>query len=101
MKSRSISIFEEYIQSEKTREQYLFHLRKFAEFGLLNELKEYEETMKNSSVIPNFDPIEIFSINNKIIQRDGSYVTEARAIRNLIDHHKYDLDVTSSRHNSF
>jgi len=32
MKSQSISVFEEYAQSDKTREQYLFHLTKFAEY---------------------------------------------------------------------
>jgi len=32
MKSRSISVFEKYMQSEKTREQYLFHLEKFVEY---------------------------------------------------------------------
>ena len=43
MKIRPISMFEEYIQSEKTREPYMLHLRKFAEYynlesvdGILN-----------------------------------------------------------------
>jgi len=38
MKSRSISVFEEYIQSDKTREQYLFHLRKFTEHYKLESI---------------------------------------------------------------
>lgn len=67
-----------------------------SEFGLLNELKGYEKIMKNNSITPNFDPVQIFSINNKIDQKDGSYITEARALRNLVDHHKYDLDMKST-----
>jgi len=50
-KSRSILIFEQYVQSSKTREQYLYHLTKFAEhyhlksidsilFFDINDLKE-------------------------------------------------------------
>ncbi|MDH3658090.1 MAG: hypothetical protein OEM77_08155 [Nitrosopumilus sp.] len=38
MKSRSISVFEEYVQSDKTCEQYLFHLTKFAEYCNLESI---------------------------------------------------------------
>ncbi len=33
MKTRAIQIFEEYIQSEKTREQYMYNLKRFAIFN--------------------------------------------------------------------
>lgn len=67
-----------------------------SEYGLLNEIKNYEKIMKDNSAQVNFDPIQIFSINNPIQQQNGTFITEARAIRNLIDHHKYDLDLKSN-----
>jgi len=63
-----------------------------SEFGLLNELQNYVKIMRNNSAQVNFDPIQIFSINNAVQQNGGSFITEARAIRNLIDHHKFDLN---------
>ena len=79
MKSRSISVFEEYVQSEKTREQYLFHLNKFAEYcnlesidGILkfenNDLKEkiedYVILFKNQGKSPNYIRIITFAIQS-------------------------------------
>ena len=37
-KPRSILIFEQYVQSEKTQEQYLYHLSKFAEYHKLKSI---------------------------------------------------------------
>lgn len=67
-----------------------------SEYALLNELANYEKIMEKNSATISFDPIKIFSVKNSIQQKDGSLITEARAIRNLIDHHKFDLDVKSN-----
>jgi len=79
MKSRSISVFEEYVQSDKTREQYLFHLTKFAEYcklesidGILKfesvDLKErvedYVILFKNQGKSPNYIRIITFAIQS-------------------------------------
>ena len=67
-----------------------------SEYGILNELKKYEKIMKTNSAQVNFDPVKIFSIHNQIKQRDGTFGTEARTIRNLLDHHNYDLNDTGN-----
>ncbi|MGB6463555.1 MAG: hypothetical protein WBF38_04965, partial [Nitrosotalea sp.] len=67
-----------------------------SEYAILNELANYKKIMETNSVTVSFDPIKIFSVKNSIQQKDGSFITEARAIRNLIDHHKFDLDVKSN-----
>jgi len=79
MKSRSISVFEEYVQSEKTREQYLFHLRKFAEYyklesidGILNfesndlkeKIEDYVILFKNQGKSLNYIRIITFAIQS-------------------------------------
>ena len=38
MKSRSVLVFEQYIQTDATREHYLYHLNKFAEHYDLESL---------------------------------------------------------------
>lgn len=67
-----------------------------SEYALLKELQNYKKIMERNSATVSFDPIKIFSINNPIETQDGKFITEARAIRNLIDHHKFDLDVKSN-----
>lgn len=67
-----------------------------SEYALLKELSNYKKIMETNSATVSFDPIKIFSVNNPIQKRDGKFITEARAIRNLIDHHKFDLDVKSN-----
>jgi len=62
-----------------------------SEYGILEELQKYVEIMKTNSTTPTFDPVEVFSITGKIEQRNGSFGTEARTIRNMFDHHNYDL----------
>jgi hypothetical protein len=66
-----------------------------SEYALLNELSNYKKLMETNSVTVSFDPIKIFSVKNSIQQKDGTFITEARAIRNLVDHHKFDLDIKS------
>ena len=66
-----------------------------SEYALLKELQQYAKTMKQTTQI-NFDPISIFSINNSIRQKNETSITESRDIRNLIDHHKYDLDLQAN-----
>lgn len=40
MKTRPVQIFEEYIQSEKTREQYMYNLKRFAIFNKLESVDD-------------------------------------------------------------
>lgn len=67
-----------------------------AEYALLKELKNYAQLMKKNKETPKFDPVKIFSVNNQISSQRHGYITEARAIRNLLDHHKYDLHFDST-----
>jgi hypothetical protein len=67
-----------------------------SEYALLKELSNYKKIMETNSATISFDPIKIFSVKNTIQKQDGKFITEARAIRNLIDHHKFDLDVKSN-----
>jgi len=67
-----------------------------SEYALLKELSNYKKIMETNSATVSFDPIKIFSVKNPIQKQDGKFITEARAIRNLIDHHKFDLDVKSN-----
>lgn len=65
-----------------------------AEYALLKEIQNYHKIMGDNSSQVSFDPVEIFSLSSPIQDNRGNFMTEGRAIRNLIDHHKY--DVTSS-----
>ena len=79
MKSRSISVFEEYIQSEETHEQYMFHIAKFAEYcklesidGILTfesghlkeKIEDYIILFKNQGKSPNYIRIITFAIQS-------------------------------------
>lgn len=66
-----------------------------SEYGIMNELKKYAQLMAKNNAQVNFDPINIFSIEKSVKQRDGNLGTEARTIRNLLDHHNYDLDLNN------
>lgn len=76
---RSVLIFEQYIQSPKTREQYRYHLDKFANhYGLesldsilsieIDELKrkieDYVILFKNEGKSPNYIRIKIFALQS-------------------------------------
>ncbi len=67
-----------------------------SEYSLLKELENYKKLMEQNNATVNFDPIKIFSVNKPIKQKDGSFITEARAIRNLVDHHKVDIDLKTN-----
>jgi len=67
-----------------------------AEYALLKELKDYAQLMQRNNETLNFDPVQIFSVNNQIPSQRYGNITESRAIRNLLDHHKYDLEFNSN-----
>jgi len=67
-----------------------------AEYALLKELQNYHKLMGDNSVTPTFNPVQIFSLSTPIQDTRGNFMTEGRAIRNLIDHHKYDITSSDS-----
>ena len=103
MKFRSISVFEEYVQSEKTRKQYLFHLNNFAEYcklesidGILkfesDDLKEkiedYVILFKNQGKSPNYIRIITFAIQSFCDSNDKIGVNWKKIRKLLGEKHK-------------
>lgn len=78
-KTRSVIIFEEYIQSEKTREHYSYHLDKFTKYlnlktwdeilaldisELREKVEDYVILFKNQGKSPNYIRVITFAIQS-------------------------------------
>ena len=65
MKSSSISVFESYVQSEKTLEQYLFHLNKFVKHCKLEPIDGILKFESNDLKEKTDDCVILFKIHGK------------------------------------
>ena len=99
MKSRAVQIFEEYIQSEKTREHYSYHLQRFVNHYNLEsfdsilalkteELKEkiedYVILFKNDGKCSNYIRVIVFAIQSFCDSNDKMGINWKK-IRKLLD----------------